>query len=100
MNISTTTSTIDLTPEQLVTLLTNVYGLIDSYGVLFSTSEYSFSDHQGIIRLWSLWSNEESLDVSTEGASVDGAALTLLKDDGELEQFTLLGTVNGKDLLN
>ena len=94
---TTTANAIELTSEQLVTLLTNVYGLIDSCGFLFSTSEDSFLEAEGVVRMWS---NEESLDVSMEGASVDGASLTLLKEDGELEQFTLLGTVNGKDLLN
>lgn len=98
MNISTTTNIIDLTPEQLVTLLTNVYGLIDSCGTFFGTSKYSFQEGTGRVRLYSL---KEHLDVSINEASVYGPILTLLKEqDGEFERFTLLSTVNGKDLLN
>lgn len=88
---------IDLTPEQLVTLLTNVYGLSDNYGTLFRTPKDSFLEAKGVVRMWS---NVGSLDVSMEGAFVDGSSLSLVRWDGELQRFTLLGAVNGKDLLN
>jgi hypothetical protein len=88
---------IDLTPEQLVTLLTNVYGLSDNYGTLFRTPKDSFQEAKGVVRMSS---NVGSLDVSMEGAFVDGSSLSLVRWDGELQRFTLLGAVNGKDLLN
>jgi hypothetical protein len=88
---------IDLTPEQLVTLLTNVYGLSDNYGTLFRTPKDSFLKAKGVVRMWS---DVGSLDVSMEGAFVDGSSLSLVRWDGELQRFTLLGAVNGKDLLN
>jgi hypothetical protein len=88
---------IDLTPEQLVTLLTNVYGLSDKYGTLFRTPKDSFQEAKGVVRMSS---NVGSLDVSMEGAFVDGSSLSLVRWDGELQRFTLLGAVNGKDLLN
>ena len=107
MNITknTTTNTIDLTPEQLIKILTNAYGLLDEHGELFSTNEHSFDLENEEVELYSIERN--SVIISMNGATVNGSTLSVFfpdyteaEEELKVEAFTLLAKVNGEDLLN
>lgn len=94
--ISTTTDTINLRPDQLVTLLEKPIYLRDKYGSLFNAITDSFNVEEGIIELYT---HDDALIVYMEDASIRGCYLTLMLNNGEYEDFTILGMLDGKDLL-
>jgi hypothetical protein len=96
---TTTNNTIELTPEQLVNLLKNVYCLHDENGEIFSTDENSFDLENEQVELYSI--KGDSFAISTKGASVNGCILSVANPyDTEVESFTLLSTVNSNDLID
>jgi hypothetical protein len=77
-----------LTAEELVNLVANVYGLIDSNGVMF----YSHSSLIGERTLFLTSPEDSDIEVLLEGGELsnDGGTLTVVLENGELEQFTPL----------
>jgi len=77
-----------LTAEELSNLVTSVYALIDEYGELM----YGHKSLIGEKTLWLNSPNNDDVEISLEGASLsnDGATLSVVREDGQMEEFTPL----------
>jgi hypothetical protein len=100
MNLSTTSSTIDLSREQLLNVLDKVYGLIDEHGGVYGTDEPYINHEQGTFDLVPFEDCNEMLPFSLDGAYADGSALYLQTEHGEIECFVMLVVGQVQDLLN
>lgn len=89
----------NITPAQLVNLLSSAYGIVDDYGVLYSTTNYSF-DNEGMVRICSTTPDSgEEATFSLQNACVDGSSLSMMNSDGEFEDFQILSLASGEDLI-
>ena len=88
--MSTTTTTMkQLTQQQLQALLINAYGFVDSNGAMFHCHNFSFNAECNLCTLCSV--QDETIDVVlNDDSTLDGSMLTVLLDDGNLEQLTVL----------
>lgn len=100
MNLSTTSSTIELSREQLLKVLTTAFGLLDEHGGMYGTNEVYIFEDQGTFELVPFEDCNEILPFSLDGASADGSNLILQTPHGEIESFEVLVTSQVKDLLN
>jgi hypothetical protein len=78
----------NLTSDELSNLVTSVYGLIDEHGVVM----YGHESLIGEKTLWLNAPNDDDVEISLEGASLsnNGATLSVVREDGQMEEFTPL----------
>jgi hypothetical protein len=95
---TTTSSTIDLSREQLLKILTTV-GLLDEYGIMYSTNEAFIFEDKNEFELVPFNDYNEVLTFALDGASADGSTLILQTPHGSLERFEVLATSQVNDLL-
>jgi len=102
MSISTTTTTKQLSQDQLQALLSNAYGFVDGNGAMFHCHNYSFNAETNICTLQSI--QDEAIDVVlNDDATLDESTLVVYVDGGDLEQLTVLvplALARGVDMLS
>jgi len=75
-----------LTVDQVKSLLKNAYGFIDTNSVLMYC-------HESLIGEFTFFFNDndgDDVECRLDGASLDGAELSVIRSDGNMEQFTVL----------
>jgi len=102
MSISTTTTTKQLSQDQLQALLLNAYGFVDGNGAMFHYHQYSINTETNIATLQSI--QDEAIDVVlNDDATLDESTLVVYVDGGDLEQLTVLvplSLARGVDILS